>query len=50
VYDPSNASFFRYYYDIFSTPTIYMLDKDKKIIAKRIGAETVEKILQENIR
>lgn len=50
VYDPTNASFFRYYYDIFSTPTIYMLDKDKKIIAKRIGAETVEKILQENIR
>lgn len=50
VYDPSNASFFRHYYDIYSTPTIYMLDKDKKIIAKRIGAETVEKILQENIR
>lgn len=50
VYDPSNASFFRYYYDIYSTPTIYMLDKDKKIIAKRIGAETVEKILEENFR
>jgi thiol-disulfide isomerase/thioredoxin len=50
VYDPSNASFFRHYYDIYSTPAIYMLDKNKKIIAKRIGAETVEKILQENIR
>ena len=50
VYDPTNASFFRHYYDIFSTPAIYMLDKDKKIIAKRIGAETVEKILQENIK
>jgi thiol-disulfide isomerase/thioredoxin len=50
VYDPSNASFFRYYYDIYSTPTIYMLDKNKKIIAKRIGAETVEKILQDFIR
>jgi thiol-disulfide isomerase/thioredoxin len=50
VYDPTNASFFRYYYDIYSTPTIYMLDKNKKIIAKRISAETVEKILQENIR
>ncbi len=50
VYDPTNASFFRYYYDIYSTPTIYMLDKDKKIIAKRIGAETVEKILEENFR
>ena len=26
-------------YDIISTPTIYLLDKDKKIIAKRLGYE-----------
>jgi len=28
-------------YDMFSTPTIYLLDKSKKIIAKRLGAEGV---------
>ncbi len=50
VYDPTNASFFRHFYDIYSTPVIYLLDRDKKIIAKRISAETVENILKENIR
>lgn len=50
VYDPSNASFFRYYYDVYSTPVIYMLDKNKKIIAKRIDVETVESILKENLK
>jgi thiol-disulfide isomerase/thioredoxin len=50
VFDPTNASFFRYYYDIYSTPTIYMLDRDKKIIAKRVGIETLEQIIEDKIR
>lgn len=29
-------------YDIVATPTIYILDKDKKIIAKRIAADQIE--------
>lgn len=36
VYDPYHRTQFRNYYDIKSTPMIYVLDKDKKIIAKRI--------------
>ncbi len=39
VYDPYQRSNFRNLYDIYSTPTIFVLDKDKKIIGKRIGAE-----------
>lgn len=50
VFDPTNASFFRYYYDIYSTPTIYMLDRDKKIIAKRVGVETLEQIIEDKTR
>ncbi len=41
VYDPYNQSNFRNLYDIYSTPAIYILDENKKIIAKRIGAEQV---------
>ena len=32
-------------YDIQTTPTIYVLDSQKKIIAKRIKAEQVEQVL-----
>jgi len=49
VYDPYNFSNFRNFYDIYSTPVIYLLDKDKKIIAKRINAEQVEELLSERI-
>jgi thiol-disulfide isomerase/thioredoxin len=33
-------------FDIFSTPVIYLLDKDKKIKAKRIGAEQIEEVIK----
>jgi thiol-disulfide isomerase/thioredoxin len=36
-------------YDVTSTPTIYILDKDKKIIAKRIGPEQCEEIIDHYI-
>lgn len=32
-------------YDIYSTPVLYLLDKDKKIIAKRIGHDNLEEII-----
>jgi thiol-disulfide isomerase/thioredoxin len=32
-------------YDIFSTPQVYILDKDKKIIAKRISISQLEDML-----
>lgn len=49
VYDPYNFSDFRNKYNVVSTPLIYVLDKDKKIIAKRIDIETVEKMLKDKI-
>lgn len=39
VYDPYGRSGFRKYYNIKSTPQIFVLDKDKTIIAKRIGVD-----------
>ena len=42
VADPYVETNFRTIYDIASTPQIYVLDKNKKIIAKRLGAEQLE--------
>ncbi len=46
VWDQYNLTNFRFFYNIYSTPTIYLLDQDKKIIAKRIGYDTLENILE----
>lgn len=42
---PSSPGYFRTIYDIFSTPRIFILDADKKIIAKQLAAEQVEEFL-----
>lgn len=42
VADPFRQNNYRYEWDIQSTPQIYILDKNKIIKAKRIGAEQVE--------
>jgi thiol-disulfide isomerase/thioredoxin len=42
VCDAKRHSNFRFEWDIQSTPQIYILDKDKKIKARRIGADQVE--------
>ncbi len=41
VADLDLKSNFRAYYDIYSTPVIYVLDRNKKIIAKRIDVENL---------
>ncbi|MFC2096286.1 thioredoxin-like domain-containing protein [Bacteroidota bacterium] len=46
VWDPYNLTNFRFFYNVYSTPTIYLLDENKKIIAKRIGHETLRNILE----
>ena len=43
---PYPHSRFRDYYDIYSTPTIFVLDKEKKIIAKRLGVEHLKDFLK----
>lgn len=32
-------------YDVYSTPTVYVLDKDKKIVGKRLGLEQLEEFM-----
>jgi thiol-disulfide isomerase/thioredoxin len=46
----SIGSNFRTFYDIRSTPTVFLLDKKKKIIAKRMSVEILEKILDEEMK
>lgn len=41
VSDPEQKTAYKYLYDIYSTPVIYLLDKDKKIIAKRLEIDQV---------
>ncbi|MCG8410920.1 MAG: hypothetical protein MI739_06530, partial [Bacteroidales bacterium] len=45
VWDNYNMTNFRFFYNINSTPSIYLLDENKKIIAKRISHETLKEIL-----
>lgn len=49
-YDPHYQSNFRIYYDVFSTPTMYLLDKDKKIIAKRLDIDTLKTFLDHELK
>ena len=42
VWDNKDRYFFRNDFDVFSTPTNYVLDKDKRIIARRIPIDKLE--------
>jgi thiol-disulfide isomerase/thioredoxin len=46
VFDPVHINNLKERFDIYSTPVIYILDKDKKIKAKRLGAEQVVEMLK----
>jgi thiol-disulfide isomerase/thioredoxin len=45
VWDRYNLTNFRFFYNINSTPSLYLLDENKKIVAKRISIETIKEIL-----
>jgi len=45
VWDPTRDSHYWEFYDTSVTPGVYLLDKDKKIIAKKIDAKSLDKIL-----
>ena len=49
VFDPYQNTNFRTYYDIYSTPVVYILDRDRKIIAKRLPPETVVEVLNREL-
>jgi thiol-disulfide isomerase/thioredoxin len=40
-WDPERSSRFDYYYNVQSTPMIYILDRNKKIIAKKLAVEDI---------
>ncbi|CAH0994008.1 hypothetical protein EMA8858_00115 [Emticicia aquatica] len=42
LWDSKNKYYFRNNFDVYSTPTNYILDKDKKIIARRIPVDKLE--------
>jgi peroxiredoxin len=45
IADLQAKTYFKFYYDVRSTPTVYILDKDKKILAKKIDVEQVEAVI-----
>lgn len=46
-WDPSRSTHFDFFYNVSATPLIYILDKDKIIIAKKIGVENIESFLND---
>jgi AhpC/TSA family. len=46
VHDPTHTSNFRAFYDVYSTPTIYLLDKDKIIRGKRIDHNNIVGLIE----
>lgn len=46
VVDPTMRSRFGSLYDVRSTPKIYVLDRNKKIVSKNIAAEQLDELLQ----
>jgi peroxiredoxin len=46
VSDPYYQTGFKRTFDVYQTPIIFLLDENKKIIAKRLDVENLEKILQ----
>lgn len=49
-YDPKNTSNFALFYNIKSTPMTYLLDKDKKIIAKKLDVKTLIQVISSKLQ
>jgi len=44
-WDPQRATNYDYYYNINSTPTVYILDRNKTIIAKKLPVESINSFI-----
>jgi len=44
-WDPKRDSHFDYYFNVQSTPMVYILDKNKKIIAKKLAVENIDSFI-----
>lgn len=49
AWDPQRESYYWQFFDTSTTPGVYLLDKDKKIIAKKIDMESLDRILDYEI-
>ena len=49
AWDPERKSLYWVYFDTSTTPGVYLLDKDKNIIAKKIDAESLDRVLDYEI-
>ncbi len=47
--DPQELQNAKYYYDVYSTPTLYVLDEKKKIIGKRLDVDGLKGFLNRQI-
>jgi thiol-disulfide isomerase/thioredoxin len=45
-WDPQRSTNYDYYYNVTSTPGIYILDKNKKIIAKKLPVEAIGSFIE----
>lgn len=45
AWDPDRKSYYWQFFDTSTTPGVYLLDKDKKFIAKKIDSESLDRIL-----
>jgi len=50
VSDLYNNTNFRNFYDIYSTPVIYLLDAEKRILAKRLDTEKVKDFIEHSLK
>jgi peroxiredoxin len=50
VMDQQNVTGFHTTYDIYSTPVIYLLDENKKILAKRVSVEQLEEFMDRQFK
>lgn len=49
VWDQHDVSRLKILYDARKTPAVYLLDKDKKIIAKKMAVEQLKSFMEENL-
>ncbi|MEI6049871.1 MAG: thioredoxin-like domain-containing protein [Bacteroidota bacterium] len=45
-WDPERSTHFDFYYNVQSTPMVYILDKNKKIIAKKLAVENIASFIE----
>jgi len=45
-WDPERKSYFDFYYNVQSTPMIYILDRNKKIIAKKLAIDDIPAFIE----